>query len=109
MTYGRGAITNSRVPDSLPSRPRFGNCFSEERAAWYNFCTVGPRNERWRPPNRCENPLRSLAAPGDQRMRISGLQHPLDAGVYFFFLDEFAVIELVDANPYLIFEPLVIG
>ncbi len=43
-------------------------------------------------------------------MRISGLQHPLDAGVYFFFLDEFAVIELVHAkNPYLISEPLVIG
>ena len=37
------------------------------------------------------------------------MKHLFDAGVQFFFFDEFAAVELVEANLDLIFKPLVVG
>ena len=40
---------------------------------------------------------------------VSRLQHALSAGVHLFFFDEFAACNLVDANLYLLLEPLMDG
>ena len=40
---------------------------------------------------------------------VSRLKHALDASVHFFFFDEFASCDLIDANLHLLLEPLVIG
>jgi hypothetical protein len=39
----------------------------------------------------------------------SGSEHPLNTGVHFFFLDEFAARYLVETHLNLLFEPLVMG
>jgi len=39
----------------------------------------------------------------------SGLEHPLNAGVHFFFLDELAACDLVDSDLHLLLKPLVVG
>ena len=42
------------------------------------------------------------------RRTDSTLEHPLNTGVHFFFLDEFAPRDLVEAHLNLLFEPLIV-
>src|ERR1039457_5984528 len=90
-----------------PIRPRLGNCFSE-RAPSYSLRIVECSSEGRFPANIRGGPSgrQRRTAPSES---VSRMEHPLNAGVHLFFLNELAARNFIDADPHLLIEPLVMG